>query len=678
MRFDVPFSLRAALLTLSVVLALSTRAHSEMVRFELERREAYAGGRSFGEHGSYEMLRGRAYFEVDPKNAHNRNIVDIDLAPRNAKGVVEFSADVGILKPVDVSKSNGAVFYDVNNRGSPTCLGIIGGGADHFFARHGYIVVFSGWIAELLPNPSKYHLRAPVARDGAREITGLVLSEMTPNRDTKRLSVAHWGGHGCYEPTECGEREAKLTWRLREKDPRRPIPREQYRLTKSWPESNGVRSQLPRIDIELAGGFHSGGIYELVYEAKNPIVQGLGLAGIRDLISCFKHSLGEENPLRMSAGRVAVTFAYGFGTSQSGRCVRQFLFDGFNSDESGRIVFDGAIPHVTGGGLGFFNHRFASPTRHNTQHDHHNYPADVFPFTYGDERDPFTGRVDGILKRSRATNTVPKVFHTQSSSEYWHRSGSLVHTDPLGQRDSVLPDEVRIYTFGGAQHGPGDGSPRQRSNGQLPPNPSDYRPLMRALVVAMDAWVRDGTEPPPSVYPKIADGTLVGWREIESGWKPLPGVRYPSVIQQPEFFDRGPEFLTKRRATILPPESRGDYVVKVPRFDADNNELGTLDLPSVSVPVATFTSWNLRHRSIGAETELLSLQGGYIPFPVTERERKANGDPRLSVVERYERFDKYLERFQKATRKLVDSRYVLEEDVERLERLPWGHEKLFE
>ncbi|MGH7137577.1 MAG: alpha/beta hydrolase domain-containing protein, partial [Pirellulales bacterium] len=358
-----------------------------------------------------------------------------------------------------------------------------------------------------------------------------------------------------------------------------------------------------------------------------------------------------------------VKYAYGFGTSQSGRCLRMFLYDGFNADEQDRQVFDGVMPHVAGAGLGFFNHRFASPTRHNGQHDNHLFPADMFPFAYADEQDPFTQKTDGILRRARAGEVVPKVMHTQSSSEYWHRGGSLVHTDPLGKRDAEIPDEVRIYTFGGCQHGPGSGVAGARGNGQLPGNPSDYRPFLRALLMALDAWVRENRQPPPSVYPRLSETTLAGWKESESGWHALPGVRYPEVIQQPEFLDRGPEFLSHRRITIEPPVSRGQYIVRVPAYGPDSTERGTLLLPSLAAPIATYTSWNLRHRSIGAENELLGLSGGYVPLAKTAAERTASGDPRPAILERYHDFDDYREQYMAAARKLVEERYMLEEDL---------------
>jgi hypothetical protein len=673
--------LLGALLLLGGPLAGGRALRAELVRVDITSREPHAGGRPFGERGPYERLRGKAFFEVDPESPGNQAVVDLDLAPRNARGRVEFSADLEILAPRDLSRSNGAVFYEVNNRGNRTSPGVVAGGAEDFFFARGFIVAWSGWIAELLPGGGRLRLEAPVATAEGKPITGLVRAEMCPDAEAERLPISHWPNHGSYEPTARGEREAALTWRLREKDRRVAIPRLQWRLEKEWVEADGERSLLPRIDLVVSGGFAPGGIYELVYEAEGPIVQGLGFAGIRDLISCFKHVRDERNPLRLEGGAPAVRLAYGFGTSQSGRALRQFLHDGFNADESSRQVFDGVIPHVAGGGLGSFNHRFASPTRHNAQHDSHLYPADVFPFAYGDGRDPLSGRSGGILRRARETGAVPKVFHTQSSSEYWHRAGSLVHTDPLGERDAEIPPEVRIYTFGGTQHGPGSGLPEPRrpgSDGQLPSNPADYRPLLRALVVALDAWVRDGVEPPPSVYPRIADGTLAGWRVDESGWRPLPGVRYPEVIHAPELLDRGPEWERHRRAALEPPVSRGVYGVKVPACGADGNERGTLLLPCVAVPVATYTSWNLRGRSLGAETELLSLRGGYIPFARDAAARQAAGDPRPALLEAYRSFEDYLERYRRAARDLTERRYLLEEDLPALEALAGKRRALFE
>ncbi len=464
-------------------------------------------------------------------------------------------------------------------------------------------------------------------------------------------------------------REATLTWRQREKDPRIPIPREQFRLETKPLEPGARPEEMPQIDLVLSGGFRPGYIYELIYEAQGPLVQGLGLAAIRDLVSFLKHDTSERNPLslqrRPDERRSAVDKAIGFGISQSGRALRVLVYEGFNADEQGRIVFDGLMPHVAGAGLGFFNYRFALPTRTNGQHEGHLYPIDRFPFTYGNEKDPFTGRTDGILRRARAAGVVAKVMHTDTSAEYWHRSASLVHTDPMGKRDAVIPPQVRIYAIGGAQHLPGNGIPGEReSSGWLPRNPTDYRPLLRALLTAMNAWVREGTEPPSSIYPRISDGTLSGRQEKDSGWRALPGVRYPEVIQQPEYLDHGPEFLTtQRRLSRFPPLQKGNYVVRVPAYGPDNNERGMLLLPAVAVPVGTFTGWNLRHPQAGADGELLALFGGYVPLARTKAEREAAGDPRLSLEERYPSLDEYLSRFTGAAQAMVRQRYLLEEDL---------------
>jgi hypothetical protein len=651
-------------LALLLLWSAAAPASAAVTRVEVRDAGAYERGVSFGAVGPYRRLAGRVEFAVDPRLPANRAVVDLDLAPRNAAGRVEFAADFELLAPADLTRANGTLLYDVNNRGNRTALGMFnGGGADGFLMRQGYLVLSSGWIAELLPGDGRLRLEAPIARVGGRPLVGRVRAEMAPDADARRLSLAQWANHGSFPPTARGLREATLTMRLREQDPRRAVPRSQWRL-----EVTPVPgSALPRVEVELDGeGFRAGRLYEVIYEAEGPPVQGLGLAGIRDLVSFLKHDAGSGNPLRLPDGTPAARRAIGFGVSQSGRCLRQLVYDGFNADESGRRVFDGLFPHVAGAGLGFFNHRFASPTRHNAQHDNHLYPADAFPFGYQDERDPFTGRTDGLLRRARAAGVTPRVVHTQTSAEYWSRSGSLVHTTPDGRRDAVLPPEVRVYAIGGAQHGAGNGLPAPPGNGQLPANPTDYRPLLRGLLTALDAWIRAGTEPPPSVYPRLADGTLAPWEERESGWRPLPGVRYPQVIQQPEWLDHGPDYPRKRRLTVLPPRSRGRYPVLAPRVGWDNNERGMLLLPTVAVPRGTFTGWNLRAPRIGAETELLSLAGGFIPFAADAAARKAAGDPRPSLQERYPSPAAYLDPLTRHLDTLIGARYLLPEDRERI------------
>ncbi|MFN3648597.1 MAG: alpha/beta hydrolase domain-containing protein [Armatimonadota bacterium] len=667
------------LVALAALLAVPSAAEASLTRLEITGREPYAGGKELPRVGAYQRLTGRAHFELDPEHAANKSVVDLELASRNAAGKVELSADVEILTPADPDRANGTLLYDVNNRGGVTAGGAFNGGAPDFLMRYGYIVVSSGWIGELLPGGGRLRLDAPVATANGRPLRGWVRAELVPDRPAERLSIAHWAGHGSYPFFPPTLRAARLTWRQRESDPRVAIPIDQWHLEQKPVEADGVKGKLPLVELVLSGGFRPGYIYELIYQAEGPLVQGTGFAGMRDLISFLKHERGTKNPLRRSDGTPAAKRAIGFGISQSGRALRQFTYDGFNADEQGRIVFDGLMPHVAGAGLGFFNHRFASPTRHSGQHDHHLYPVDLFPFAYGDEKDPFSGRTDSILRKARAAKVVPKVFHVQTSAEYWHRSGSLVHTDPAGKRDSVIPPEVRIYSLGGAQHGPGSGLPSAEPHplGQLPANHTDYRPVLRALLLALDGWIREGKTPPPSAYPRIADGTLVPWQGDRSGWRPLPGVRYPEVIQEPAWLDFGPEWAAKRIITEHPPQVKGSYTVLVPAVGDDNNERGMLLLPNVAVPTATYTGWNLRNPAAGADGELLSLTGAAIPFLKTREDRLRAGDPRPSLRERYPTFADYLEQYTAAARTLIQDRYVLEEDFDRLLELARSREALF-
>ena len=650
-----------------VWLMIATPVAAEVIRIEVTSREPF-GDAVASKIGSYERLRGRVVYALDPTDDANRGIVDLGLAIADDGGRVQFYGDIEIIAPLDRAQAQPTVLYVVNNRGRRTW------GSEPFFLSRGYVTVSSGWIAEVPVTRDLLRLEAPVAidPDDGIPVVGLVRAELQTDVATDRLAVSN---QRAYEPVTASLGDATLTRRLREIDPRVAIPRDQWVLGTRY---DGVDegSGLVELEMVLTGGFEPGVIYELIYEARGSVVQGIGFAAMRDLVSFLKYDRSEMNPLRRADGTLLAERVIGEGRSQSGRAIRMFLYEGFNADEQGRQVFDGLIPTIAGGGQGFFNHRFASPTRAATQHAGHLYPADLFPFTYGDETDPFTGRTDGLLRRARASGTVPKVMHLDTSSEYRHRSGSLVVTDPLGQRDSALPPEVRVYVFGGAQHSPARG-PSDR--GQQPPNPNNYRPFQEALFLVMDRWVSDGTAPPPSVHPRVADGTLVDWEADASGWHPLPGVAYPTVIQQPELLDYGPAFEPHRRIDHHPPLRTGQrYGVRVPAVDVDNNERGVLRLPRVEVPVATYTGWNLRNPAIGAETELLSLTGSRIPFPVTPAERAQTGDPRQAVRERYADFEDYRRRYMAAAEQLVADRYLLAEHLSGLEAIATAHRSLFE
>jgi len=665
--------MRYAICLLAIVCSAAP-LDAALVRFEITRREPFAGGHPFGETGPYEKIVGRVYFTLDPGLRQNKSVVDLPLAARNEAGQVEFWADLFILAPVDPTKGNGALLYDVNNRGGKLALGMFnyGGGGndpttrehagDGFLMRRGFTVVWSGWDGELLPGGDRLRLAAPVAKSGDTKITGKVRCEFIPSPNTKRM-VVNWANHGSYRPTDAGQRDATLTVRQLPSDSRALVPRDQWMMHVADISSDSP-TQLPNVEVEVPGGMKAGSIYELIYEAGDPLVMGVGFPAVRDLISALKSGAGQGNPLTKD-GQSVVKYAHGFGVSQSGRFLREFLWSGFNEDEQGRRVFDGMIPHVAGGGLGSFNHRFAQPTRHSNQHDHHDYPPDRFPFAYDTQSDPLSGQSDGILRRSQETKTAPLVMHTQSSAEYWTRSGSLTHTDPLGTRDAEVPNQVRFYTFGGTQHGPA-GWPPQKGSGQNLANPGDYRPFLRVLLLALDRWAKDAVEPPASIYPRITDGTLVDWHQTATGFPQIPHVNYPTIIQQPAWLDFGPRWQTERIIDLQPPQPRGEYRVRVPRCNPDGNDLGCLLPPEVAVPVATFTGWNLRRADVGGEGQLVSLTGSYLPFPGAKVEREQSGDPRLSVRERYPTLNEYVELFRKECDRLRSQGYLLDEDSTRL------------
>ena len=646
-------SLAATVALCACVSTFAASASAEVIRLDILSREPVDAVP--GQVGHYERLRGRVVYALDPDHPANRAVVDLGLAAGNGEGRVEFYGDIEILAPRDLSLAQPTILYDINNRGRRLW------GTQPFFLRHGYITVWSGWIAQVRPDPDLLRLEAPVAlgEDGV-PITGRVRAEMIAEAPTDRLTISD-RGQLAFEPVVNALADATLTRRAREREAPELIPREQWEfvLTRR-PHDEG--SGLIGADLLLLdGGFEPGAIYELVYEARGSVVQGAGFAAIRDVVSFLRYDESAMNPLRGADGRPIARRVIGEGRSQSGRALRMFLYEGFNADEAGRVVFDGAMPVISGGGQGFFNHRFASPTRTATAHSGHLYPVDVFPFTYGEETDPFTGRTDGILRHARANGVAPKVMHLDTSSEYWHRSASLVVTDPSGSRDAEIPDDVRVYVFGGSQHSPGRG-PSER--GQLAPNPNVYQPFLETLFLAMDRWVTDGALPPPGVHPRVADGTLVGWQEDKAGWQALPEVRYPASIQQPDVVDYGEAFAAERRIDNHPPVRPGErYGVRVPALDEDNNELGVLRMPAVAAPVATYTSWNLRAPGIGQPGALLGLAGGFIPFPKTRADREATGDPRLSIEERYATFDDYLARTMRAAEALVAEGYLLDEHL---------------
>ena len=636
---------------------ISSSLVAEVTRIEVTGREVLSDA---AVDFSYEGIQGVVYFTLDPEHHANEVIADIDYAPLNSDGLVEFSADFKLMVPPP-ELANGGLLYNVNNRGRnagssglPPEISL-----QHPLSRRGFTYLVSGWINELSPGEGRIRLHAPAVGTPGRPITGPVRYEITPIRASNDVNIAG-GGHLAYEPTESGLAEATLSRRIYQTDPRVPVERSRFTLD----VREERQSNQPIVTLNVDGGLQPGNIYELIYEARNPVLAGAGMAGIRDLVSLIRYG-GEAQGELGGLSLPAIEHTVAWGSSQSGRLLRQFLNDGFNADLQGRIVFDGVVPFIAGGGFGMFNNRFAMPTRTNGQHTNHLFPNDLFPFTYGESTDPFTGRTDGILSKARANGTTPKVMHIQTSNEYWIRGGSLPHTNPEGTEDAVLPDEVRFYTIGGSQHGSGNGIPRAATTGQLPPNPTMWTPIALTLVNAMYDWVAGGGEPPPSRYPKISNGTLVpshvDGRINRRAWNRLSFARHPEAMYRPSHADYGDRWDEHRIIDNHPDYSDHYYGPLVPAVDADNNDLaaGTILPPTTMAPLATFTAWNLRAPATGAERALAYLSGGYIPFASDTVAALQARDQRNSIAGLYRSFDDYLAKYEAATDQLIDEGYLL-------------------
>ena len=651
--------------TLSViVLGAAAAASADVVRVVVESRADVAGGIAYGLAGPYERLAGMVHFEVDPANPANRIVTDIALAPRNDRGMVEFRSNFFLLKPKDAGRGNGAVLYEVSNRGGKGMLGYFNNAAgsrdpqtaeemgDGFLLEHGFSLLWLGWQFDVPLRDGQMRLHTPVATDGGTSLTGLVRSEVIVNERAWDRSLAD-RGHIPYEVADPDDPANVMTVRDGVGQPRRVIPRDRWRFARRN-EDGSIVDDLTRVYLE--GGFDPLKIYDVVYVAKDPALVGLGPAAVRDMVAQMKYEATPE--LGLPAG--AIDRAIAWGVSQSGRFLRTFLYHGFNADEQNRRAFDGVMAHVAGGGRGSFNHRFAQPSRDGHPFLNKLYPSDIFPFADVVQHDPETDMRDGLLAGIRPGH-LPKVFYTNSSYEYWGRAASLIHTTLDASADAPLMDNVRIYSFAGGQHGPGRFPPR-RTSGQELSNPNDYSWFLRPLLLAMDRWTaEDGALPPPSVYPRIAGDDLVTPAELR--FPDLPGVGQPAEPHLAYRAVYGPEFRTRGIATVQPPEVLSAFPILVPQVDADGNETGGLMMPEVAVPLATYTGWNLFRAGAGPSGVLSSMQGSYVPFARTANDRERAGDPRLSIAERYGSRAEYLGRVTEAALALVDDGYLLAGDL---------------
>ena len=633
---------------------------ARVTHVEITTRADVLNAQSFGDAGPYERITGRVYFSVPIANIHNGPIVDLANAVNLKNGEVEFSADFVAVRPKDSTKGNGTLLLENPNRGHARILSLVDGGdedlshsaGDAWLLRNGFTVVALGWQWDAA-GPNALRLYAPIAKDHGKTITGLLRGDiMLPARADEiplgHVMVGNIGGSE-YPAAQPDDPRNTLTVRDSREDKRTTIPRSewQFAATVEGKLTPSVRS------IHLNGGFTPGRIYEYVYVVADPVVAGLSFAAVRDFASYAKHTSDALTP----AARVL-----GEGISQNGRFLRNFLYQGFNADEDGRIALDGVLAHVAGAGRGSFNYRFAQPSRDAQPSSAIFFPTDIFPFTDQPEVDPLTKEKGGLLDRAEAEHVVPKIFFSHTSYEYWGRAASLIHTTADATHDATIGPNLRIYHFTGLQHFSGPFPPALGEawfHGQEPESPLPIRFFWRAMIANMDAWVRTGTAPPPSAYSTIAAHTLVPLRELK--FPRIPHVALPTETNTAYRLDYGPNW-RDGILSIQPPQVGEAFPVLVPQVDADGNELGGIRLPEITVPLATYTGWNLRDPSIGAPTQRIAMTGSYLQFPKDAAAREQSGDLRKSIAERYPSREAYLARFAHATDDLIHQRWILPED----------------
>jgi len=613
-----------------------------LLSIDIARVEPLADGAPFGKVGAYERVIGTAKGEVDPHHPGNRGIALIDKAPVNARGRVEYSADVFILRPKDPTRGNGRILYEVNNRGRKMLFGNIADGpqgvndpktladlGNGFPLRQGYTLVWSGWDPDAPRANMGLGLTAPVATDGGQPIVKTVREEFVSgtragNLDAFKLS---------HEAASLDPSKARLTVRARAADPPQELPA-------------GHWSFVDARTIKLGAGDKPkpGYLYEFHYQARNPKVQALGFAATRDVVSFLRY---DPTAIAVTGGKISHALAIGF--SQAGRYLRNHIAEGFNRDEDSRPVFDGVHSHIAGVGRIFFNTPFAQPARTGTQHEDHDFPENEFPFSTAALSDPLTGTSGSLF---RGDGCDPKLIETNTSTEYWQKGASLLHTDPLGQRDVALPDNSRVYMIAGTQHGGRAGASTDRGPNVNPRNPHNPMPAVRALLVALDEWVVSGRPPPTSRVPTLAAGTLV-----EPGKTGFPAIPDAAIVRTTNQVAPPGDWVHPR-----PPAKA--YRTLVCKVDADGNEAAGIHLPDIAVPLATYTGWN-EYKTPYPAGELADRDGSCLPFPVDKAARQAAGDPRPSIAERYANGPDYVAKVQAAVQALVMDRLMLAEDAER-------------
>jgi hypothetical protein len=641
-----------------LVAGLALSAEARVIEFQLEAIEPFAEGASFGEHGSYVRLRGVARGVLDPDDPQNAVIVNLDKAPRNADGLVEYEMDVFILRPSEPGAGNGKILYDVTNRGrkfllhwlndapstTPAAINdprTVEDAGNGFVLREGYTIVWSGWDPGAPKGPGLMAIRAPVASAEGEPIVERIRDEWVfGTRGPRDQATAALS----YEAARLDPAEARLTVRAHRDDEHTDIPAE------SWEYVDARTIRL----LPEGATFENGKIYNFWYPAKDPVVLGIGYAAMRDLISFLRYQpvddAGNVNPVALSSSTTGIDAGLAIGISQSGRALRHFIELGMNQDEDGRKVFDGVLPHISGAGKVFANHQFGHSFRTATRHEDYDFPESWFPFAYAELDDPITGAKASLF---HGDGFDPLVIETNTSTEYWQKSASLLHTDPEGQRDVELAEGARAYLIAGTQHGGRVGLSDAPGPCANPRNPHNPAPALRALLVALDQWVSDGTPPPPSQVPTIGAGTLVPFEAVK--FPGLPGADIPRYVTEYGVLE----------SWVDPTIDAGPtYASLVSQVDEDGNEVAGIRLPPVAVPLGTYTGWNMYPADFAAG-ELCDRDGSFIAFAAIEAEREAAGDPRRSLEARYPIREDYVAQVSAAASALVRQRLLLPEDAAR-------------
>jgi hypothetical protein len=625
-------------------------AEARITQLVIERVQPFAGGMPFGAAGAYEHVSGIARGELDKTDPHNQAIVNLERTRINVRGKVEYEVEFEVLRPVDAARGNGKMLYEVNNRGrkfmlpwlldapvqavgAANDLAAVKDAGNGLFFRQGWTMVWSGWDPDAPRSNKGMAMKPVVPLENGLPIVATIREELVSGTraapaNTFRLS---------YDTASFDQNQAMLTVRRRESDARVEIPLPKW----SYVNAHEIMLRPPGTKPE------PGALYELRYPAKDPKVLGIGFAATRDLVSFLRYEASDADftpsPLRGIKAVIAV------GISQSGRYLRDHIAQGFNQDEADRRVFDGVLAHISGVGRLFMNTEFGEPGRTNTQHEDHLYPENEFPFSAASMKDPISGK-RGALLRGNASD--PLLMEVNTSTEYWQKGASLLHTDPLGKSDVALPANARAYMIAGTQHGGRAGltsAPGQCAN---PRNPHSPAPALRALIVALDEWVSKGKAPPASQVPTLVARTLVA--PDATGFPAIPGAEVARFGNRIALFGdwKNPQ-----------PDASKTYATLVARVDKDGNEVAGIRLPDIAVPLATYTGWNL-YKAPFTEGELCDRDGSYLAFAKTRAERDASGDPRPSLQERYASQEDYVAKVSKAAAALVRARLLLQEDAD--------------